>query len=180
MTSTKLSARDITHIGMFTALTATGAFITIPIGPVPITLQSLFVLLSGIILGSKKGMLSQVVYLLLGLMGLPIFAGFSGGLGQLVKPSAGFLFGFISAAYYTGKFSEKKGTTKNLSIAVITGTVVMYAIGIPYMYYVLNIILAKNLNIVQVLNMGMLLFIPGDAIKAVIAVFIGKKLKNRL
>lgn len=179
MTGTKLSAQDITHIGIFTALTATGAFITIPIGPVPITLQSLFVLLSGIILGPKKAVLSQVSYILLGLMGLPVFAGFSGGLGQLIKPSAGFLFGFVAAAYCTGRLSEK-GKTKNLYLAVLIGTLVMYSTGIPYMYYVLNIMLKKSLNILQVLNMGMLMFLPGDAIKAVMAVFVGEKIKNRL
>ena len=70
MTTMKLSTRDITQMGMFTALTAIGAFVSIPVGPVSITLQSFFVLLSGIILGSKKAMYSQIAYLLLGLTGL--------------------------------------------------------------------------------------------------------------
>jgi len=83
----KLSIREITQIGMFSALTAIGAFISVPIGPVPITLQSFFVILSGILLGSKNAMLSQVVYLILGLIGLPIFAGFTGGLQTIFKPS---------------------------------------------------------------------------------------------
>jgi biotin transport system substrate-specific component len=67
-----------------------------------------------------------------------------------------------------------------LTLAVITGTVVMYAIGIPYMYYVLNVMLAKNFSVMQILNMGMFMFIPGDVIKAVIAVLVGKKLKENL
>lgn len=180
MTTMKLSTRDITYIGMFAALTAIGAFITIPVGPVPITLQSFFVLLSGIILGSRKAMFSQIAYVMLGLVGLPIFSGFSGGFQHMLKPSFGFLIGAIAAAYCVGKITEKQNTAKNLSFAVFAGTVVLYAIGLPYMYYVLNIMLAKNLSIMQVLNMGMFMFIPGDTLKAIIAMFVGKKLKSRL
>jgi len=181
MTSMKLTTLDITQIGMFTALTAIGAFISIPVGPVPITLQSLFVLLSGIILGSRKAMLSQVAYVLLGLFGLPIFAGFTGGLQTMLKPSFGFLLGFILAAYIAGKITEyEKTSIKNITLAVFAATLVMYAVGLPYMYYVLNFILTKEFNIMQVLNMGMFMFIPGDTLKAVIAVFVGKKLKERL
>ncbi|MDW5299842.1 MAG: biotin transporter BioY [Sedimentibacter sp.] len=177
----KLSIRDITHIGIFTALTAIGAFISLPIGPVPITLQSFFILMSGIILGSKKAMLSQIVYLLLGLAGLPIFAGFSGGVQTIVKPSFGFLIGYIIAAYFVGKFLENKSkTTKNLSIAVVMGTLIIYAIGLPYMYYVLNLLLSSNFNIIKILKIGMLVFIPGDTLKAIIAVFIGRKLQGKL
>lgn len=177
----KLSIRDITHIGIFTALTAIGAFISLPIGPVPITLQSFFVLMSGIILGSKKAILSQIVYLLLGLAGLPILAGFSGGLQTIVKPSFGFLIGYIIAAYCVGKFLENKSkTTKNLSMAVAMGTLIIYAFGLPYMYYVLNIMLSSNFNIMKILKIGMLVFIPGDTLKAIIAVLIGMKLQDKL
>lgn len=181
MTSMKLTTLDITQIGLFTALTAIGAFISIPVGPVPITLQSLFVLLSGIILGSRKAMLSQVAYVLLGLFGLPIFAGFTGGLQTMLKPSFGFLLGFILAAYVAGKITEyEKTSIRNIVLAVFTATVVMYAVGLPYMYYVLNFILTKEFNILQVLNMGMFMFIPGDTLKAAMAVLVGKKLKERL
>jgi len=177
----KLSIRDITQIGLFAALTAVGAFISIPIGPAPITLQSLFVLLSGIILGSKKAMLSQVVYILLGLIGLPIFAGFSGGFQSVLKPSFGFLIGFIIAAYCIGKIIEKKSCTiKSMSIAVLIGSLIIYAIGLPYMYFILNFLLDKSLNITQIMKMGMLLFIPGDTLKAFIAVFVGSKLQGKL
>lgn len=180
MTTMKLTTRDITQIGIFTALTAIGAFISIPVGPVPITLQSFFVLLSGIILGSRKAMLSQVSYVLLGLFGLPIFSGFSGGFSHMLKPSFGFLIGYIAAAYISGKISEKNSSSKNLTLAVLAGTTVLYAVGLPYMYYVLNIMFTKDLNLMQILNIGMFMFIPGDTLKSVIAVIVGKKLKRRL
>ena len=178
MTTMKLSTKDITQMGMFTALTAIGAFVSIPVGPVSITLQSFFVLLSGIILGSKKAMYSQIAYLLLGLTGLPIFSDFTGGLQVVFRPSFGFLIGYTAVAYLVGKITEGKAkTTNSLIAAVFTGTVVLYIIGIPYMYYILNIMLGKNLSIMQVLNMGMFMFIPGDTIKAVLAVYLGKRIK---
>lgn len=167
-----LSIRDITYTGIFAALTAVGAFISIPIGPVPITLQSFFVILSGIILGSKKAVFSQITYLLLGLIGFPIFSGFSGGLQHVFKPSFGFIIGYIAAAYVVGKLAPI-----NLWAAVLTGTVVIYALGLPYMYYILNIMLKSNLSILRILQLGMLAFIPGDILKAVVTVFISKKLK---
>ena len=177
----KLSIKDITQVGIFAALTAIGAFISLPIGPVPISLQTFFVLLSGIILGSRKAMFSQIVYVILGLIGLPIFAGFSGGLQTIFKPSFGFIIGFIIAAYVVGKISERKSNSiKNMSIAVITGSLIMYVVGIPYMYYILNIILSKSLDIIQIMKIGMFMFIPGDIVKAIVVVLIGKKLQGKL
>ena len=172
------SVRDITQIGIFTALTAVGAFISIPIGPVPITLQSFFVLLSGIILGSKKAMFSQITYLLLGLIGFPIFSGFSGGLQHIFKPSFGFIIGYIAAAYVTGKLTEVNSLTyKNLLTAVFAGSVVIYAFGLPYMYYILNIMLNNNFSINRIFQLGMFAFIPGDVLKAVIIIFTANRLK---
>ena len=173
MTKVKLNTKDITEIGMFAALTAIGASISIPLGPVPITLQSLFVLLSGLVLGSRKAFFSQTAYVLL------VFAGFSGGIQSVTNPSFGFVIGFVASAFFAGKISEKQMySTKNSALSVLAGTLVIYAIGIPYMYYVLNIILAENLNIIQILSMGMFMFIPGDILKAVIAVIIWKKFRK--
>ena len=146
-----LRVRDMAQTGIFTALTAMGAFISIPIGPVPITLQSFFVLLSGFILGSKKAMYSQITYLLLGLIGFPIFAGFTGGLQSLFKPSFGFIIGYIAAAYAVGKLTEAKPASLiGLWTAVLTGTIIIYAFGLPYMYYVLNIMLNSNLSLFRI------------------------------
>ena len=174
------SVKDITQIGIFTALTAVGAFISIPIGPVPITLQSFFILLSGIILGSKKAMFSQITYLLLGLIGFPIFSGFSGGLQHIFKPSFGFIIGYVAAAYVTGKLTEKKTALQYLWAAVLTGTLIIYTFGLPYMYYILNIMLNSNLSIVKILQLGMFAFIPGDMLKAVIIVFFAQKISPLL
>lgn len=167
----KLSTREMTLVAMFTGLTAIGAFISIPVGPVPITLQTLFVILSGLILGPKLGALSQIVYIILGLVGVPIFAGFTGGFQTIMKPSFGFIIGFIFAAYIVGKIAhmEEKISIKNIWIASLVGTVVIYGFGLPYMYYMLNIVMAKGLSFVAIMKMGCLLFLPGDLAKFILA-----------
>lgn len=167
----KLTTKEMTLVAMFTGLTAVGAFISIPLGEVPITLQTLFVILSGLILGPKLGALSQIVYIVLGLVGVPIFAGFSGGIQAVMKPSFGFIIGFIFAAYIIGKIvhSGNEISTKNIWIASLVGTIVIYLFGLPYMYYILNIVMAKGLSFEAVIKMGCLLFLPGDFLKFVAA-----------
>lgn len=173
----KLSTKEMTLVAMFTGLTAIGAFISIPVGPVPITLQTLFVILSGLILGPKLGALSQIVYIILGLVGVPIFAGFTGGLQSIMKPSFGFVIGFVFAAYIVGKIAHKEATisTNNIWIASLVGTIVIYSFGLPYMYYMLNIVMAKGFSFIVVLRMGCLLFLPGDLAKFILASMVAIK-----
>lgn len=173
----KLTIREMTLVAMFAALTSIGAFISIPIGEVPITLQTLFVLLSGLILGPKLGALSQLIYLILGLIGLPIFAGFTGGLQSVTKPSFGFILGFMFSAYLAGKISHIKKETSaiNIWLGSLVATITTYLFGLPYMYYILNIVLGKGLSFSTVLNMGCLIFLPGDVLKLVVASLIAIK-----
>lgn len=164
-------------VGMFTGLTAMGAFISIPLGQVPITLQTLFVILSGLILGPKLGAFSQLVYIILGLIGIPIFANFTGGPQYIMMPSFGFIIGFVFTAYIVGKVAYgKEGFNHNrIWIASFAGTVVIYLFGLPYMYYILNIVMVKNLSFSTIINMGCLLFLPGDLIKLVVASLVAIK-----
>lgn len=174
----KISTKDITLTALFAALTAVGAIISIPIGPVPITLQILFTMLAGIILGARLGALSQLVYVILGLVGLPVFAGFTGGISTIMKPSFGYLIGFIAAAFVIGKISEKYGKQNFLAllVACIIGDAVIYLIGVPYMYLIIKYVLLANMSILKAVNIGLLIFIPGDLAKIVIAAFVGSKL----
>ena len=100
-----MKTRDLAMVGLFAALTAIGAWISIPIPPVPFTFQVLFVLLAGAVLGSARGGLSQIVYVLLGVIGLPVFAGGASGPGVLFGPTGGYIFGFIVAAFVVGALS---------------------------------------------------------------------------
>lgn len=176
----KLSTRDLIITALFTALTAVGGFISIPLGPVPLTLQTLFVVLSGLILGSKLGALSQITYVILGLIGVPIFSGGTGGLTTVVSPTFGFLVGFIVAAYVIGKLTEKSKSLSKIITSVLIGSFVIYLIGIPYFYFIFTNYLGKSINFYTALKYACIPFLPGDIIKAVIAIILAKQLMPRL
>ena len=174
----KISVKELALVSMFTALTAVGAMISIPLGEVPITLQTLFVILSGLILGPKLGPLSQIVYVTLGLVGVPIFAGFTGGLQSVMAPSFGFIISFIFVSYIVGLISHSgKGFSKfNIWLGAFIGTIAAYLIGLPYMYYILNMVMGKGLSFNMILHMGCILFLPGDFLKFIIASVIAMKI----
>jgi biotin transport system substrate-specific component len=135
-----LSARDISLVGMFTALMAIGANITsiapfLVVGGVPITLQTFFCVLAGALLGSRLGVLSMTVYACVGLIGVPVFARFSGGFGTIFSPTFGFILSFILAAYVTGKLIELKNSKTMFITASLIGMVINYAVGTNWMYY---------------------------------------------
>ena len=174
----KISTKEMTLVAMFTGLTAIGAGISIPLGDVPITMQTLFVILSGLILGGRLAALSQIIYITLGLIGIPIFANFTGGFQAVMKPSFGFIIGFIFAAYIVGRIahSERKISKKRIWIASIVGTGVIYLFGLPYMYYILNVVMAKGLSFGNVVNIGCILFLPGDILKLAVASLVAAKI----
>lgn len=161
----KLNTRDMILTSLFTALTAIGAFIKIPIPPVPVTLQLFFCCFAGFLLGSKLGMLSQLLYVIIGLCGIPIFTA-GGGPSYIFNPTFGYLIGFIIAAYVIGKISESKDniTIKDSIIAVNSGIAVIYAIGVPYLYIIMNFYLGKNFTFKQAILTGFLPFIVKDLI----------------
>ncbi|MGO1470066.1 MAG: biotin transporter BioY [Tissierella sp.] len=173
-----ISIKKMTLVSIFTSLTVMGTFISLPIGPVPITLQSLFVILSGIILGSKLGALSQIVYLSLGLIGLPIFSNFTGGPQAVMMPSFGFIIGFIFSSYIVGLITHSKDTLsrKRIILASLVGTITIYIFGLPYMYYILNIIMEQGLSFGNIFRIGALLFLPGDIAKLLVVSFVSIKL----
>lgn len=176
----KLSTRDLIITALFTSLTAVGAFISIPLGPVPVTLQTLFVVLSGIILGAKLGALSQITYVILGLIGVPVFAGGTGGLTSVVSPTFGFLLSFIVVAYVIGKITEKNKFLSNIIYSVVLGSFIIYLIGVPYFYFIFTNYLGKNIDFYAALKYACIPFIPGDIIKAILAIVLAKQLVPRL
>ncbi len=174
-------ARDAVFISLFAALTAVGAFIKIPIPHVPFTLQTLMVMFAGLLLGSRRGALSQVLYLTLGLMGLPIFAQ-GGGPAYILQPSFGFLIGFIAGAFTIGRVLEKKAdlTLTQTVFALVLGQGIIYLFGLSYLYLNLNFILKKPVSLSSVLTIGFLIFIPGDFVKTIIAAFLMPPIRRRL
>lgn len=161
-----MKVRDLVRVGFFTSLTIIGAMISIDLGTIPITMQTVCVLLSGLVLGPRLGTYSQISYLLLGLIGLPVFAGGRGGLQSLVSPSFGFILGFVIAAYVTGFIVERLGYSSfNIILSLIVGTVVIFLVGIAYMDFILNGYLNKDLNMMEILKIGLIPFIPGEILK---------------
>lgn len=173
----KIKTREMILVALFTALTAVGAFINIPIGPAPISLQFLVTALAAILLGSKLGALSQAVYVVLGLMGIPIFTG-GGGISYIFKPTFGYLIGFIVGCYIIGKLSEniKNKTFTKLFLSIMAGIIVIYLIGVPYMFLILKYVMGANITIAGAIKAGFLVFIPGDILKSILSAAIGVKL----
>lgn len=124
---------------MFVALTAIGANITsivpfLVIGGVPITLQTFFAILAGLVLGSRLGAFSMFVYMVLGLAGVPVFAQFSGGFGMILAPTFGFIVSFIFVAYVAGKIRELNSSLTSYIFAALLALVINYVIGTNWMY----------------------------------------------
>ena len=164
---------------LFAALTAVGAFIRVPIGPTSITLQFFFSALAGILLGVKWGVFSQVLYVGLGLLGFPIFT-MGGGLSYLVQPSFGFLLGLIPTAWVIGRLTEKENGHWRIALACLAGLAVLYLIGLPYMYLIMKLYLHKSITVWTAVKAGMLVYLPGDAIKIALTVLLYKPLRRAI
>ena len=171
--NTAPNLRKMVFASLFAAMTAVGAYIKIPIpiGPVPLTLQVLFVLLAGIMLKSKWGTISMLIYVLLGIVGLPVFAGGASGLGVLFGPTGGYLIGFVAAAFVVGFLAERKQTSNPLLNAVF----MTVGLGVIYLLGVAQLAIVAKLTIMQAIAAGMLPFLIGDFIKIIAGAYIASK-----
>lgn len=171
----KLKTLDLTLAAMFVALMAIGSNITsivpfLVIGGVPITLQTFFAILAGLILGSRLGAISMIVYTLVGLVGVPVFAQFSGGFSILLKPTFGFILSFILLAYISGKIIEKNKSLSSFIIAALVGLVINYVVGTNWMYFGYKFWAAAPAGFTYKMAWGwMVLPLPKDLILAVLA-----------
>jgi len=157
---------------LMAALTAVGAYIYVPIGPVPVVLTTLFVLLAGLLLGSRWGVASILLYLLVGAMGFPVFAGGRGGIAHFLGPTGGYLLGYAFASLITGFISEHARGLFGLEIlAAVLGTLVIYAFGVPWLKVVGQIPWSKAWMV------GALPFLPGDAIKGAVALGLARSVR---
>ena len=159
-----MKTRSLILTALFAALTAVGAFLKIPFPLSAITLQFFFTAMAGTLLGKKYGALSQAVYVLLGLVGVPIFA-LGGGFSYVFQPTFGFLLGLIPSAWVIGSLARRPRTFWRSVTAMLAGLAVLYAIGVPYMALIANAYLGKGLTFWQVLKNGMLIYLPGDMLK---------------
>lgn len=158
-------ATDILLIGAGAALTGVLAQVVIPLQPVPITGQTLAVILVGSTLGALRGALSMVLYLALGAVGLPWFSDASSGWGVVAGPTGGYIVGFIAAAALTGWLAQRTWDRRVLGafVSMTAGTLVTFAVGLPWLAASLG------LTLEQTLEAGLYPFLIGGAVKALLA-----------
>lgn len=178
MKNKTFSTQNIVLMAMFVALIAICSWISIPLGPVPFTLQTFGVFITAGVLGFKRGTISVVAYVLLGTIGVPVFAGFSGGIGSIVGPTGGYKIGFIFTAIIIGLVVDyvkiSKGFVKLLVVIVgmVIGDAVCFVIGtIQFMY-------VSDTNLATALSYCVIPFIIPDLVKIVIAAVVSDRLKN--
>lgn len=202
-----ISVKNMVLCSMFTALIAIGAFIQIPIPMMDyFTLQFFFVLMAGLVLGGKNGAISVITYLFIGLIGVPVFAA-GGGIGYVLRPSFGYLVGFVFSAYAVGTLTKKSSYEEDRNIgkdsinvnlferiyvaenrsknsffryflACFVGMVITYAIGIAYKYLMLNYYANTPATIWAIFLSGFPLDMPGDLVLCVLASAIRVKINR--
>ena len=171
-----MKTKDLTLMAMFIVLIIVGTFTRIPLPLCPINLQPFFVILSGLLLGGKKGAASVGGFVLLGLIGLPVFTN-GGGIGYVLQPTFGYMLGYCIGAFLAGCISS----TGNLSVlrftvAGLSGLVVVYAVGVAYFWCISRYYLKSDLGIQAMLVSCFLIPFPKDVVSCVLAAFLGKRL----
>ncbi|EPY2282349.1 biotin transporter BioY [Clostridium sporogenes] len=173
----KLEIRDMIYSALFATIIGVSSYITIPlpISPVPVTAQSLAVMLAGCVLTPIQAALSMVTFLLMGVIGIPVFSGGRAGIGIIVGKTGGYLIGFFIGAIIISLLVRKNKSLVNMIIACfIGGIVVVHILGSAWLGQVTSI------GIKKAFLLGSAPFIPGDLIKAVVAAFIGRKLSKSM
>jgi biotin transport system substrate-specific component len=160
-------ARTIAFSGAFIGLIAVGSWISVPFVPVPITLQTLFVLLAGTVM-HRSAVIPVTLYVILGALGLPVFHNGIAGIGVLLGPTGGYLVGFIPASLAAGLAYEHTRPALRIS-GLATATALIYIFGIGWL------VLSTGMGLLPAVIIGMLPFLPGDAVKAIAAYQIAER-----
>ena len=173
----KNKTKDWIMCSLFVALITVGAFIKIPVPVVPFTLQLLFTMMAGLLLGGKLGALSVCAYIFMGLLGLPVFAE-GGGLAYILKPSFGYIIGFAVASYVTGIIANQVSNPsyKRLIAANFTGLGIVYLFGMVYYYLMSNFYLGTPIGLWPLFLYCFILAVPGDIVLCVLGAFLGKRM----
>lgn len=146
--------------------------ITIPISPVPISLSTLTIYLASYILGSKYAAISTMLYVLLGIIGLPVFTGFTGGVAKVLGPTGGYIISYVFLAIIAGSVIEKNYNNKVICfLGMFLGTIVLYIVGSLWLAFVMRI------SFSAALFAGVIPFIPGDIVKMIVALFLGDRIR---
>ena len=164
-------AVDAALIAGGAVLVAALAQVEVPLWPVPVTGQTLGVVVVGAALGARRGAAALVAYLVAGLAGLPVFAGFTGSIAAVAKPSFGFIIGFVFAAFVAGWFAERAWDRRPVLafVGFAAASVIPFLFGVPYMAFILNTVLGAGLSVEAIIAAGVTPFIVGGIVKAALA-----------
>ena len=173
----RMRTQNMILCALFVALITVGAFLRVPVPVVPFTLQFLFTMLAGLLLGGKRGFLAVLVYLFMGLLGLPIFAE-GGGIAYLLKPSFGYLIGFAVASYVTGVIAYRTPTPgyRRLLAAALIGLGIVYLFGMVYYYLISDFYLGNPIGLWPLFLYCFVLAVPGDLVLCIVGAMLGKRL----
>lgn len=177
MTKTK----SLIYCSLFTALIAVGAFIRVPVPVCPFTLQYLFTMLAGLLLGPRLGTISVAAYMLLGLAGLPIFTG-GGGFWYIFQPTFGYIIGFCVGTFVTGTISARleNKTVPRLLAANLAGLAFVYAFGMVYYYIICNYVLGTGIGVWPLILYCFILAVPGDLFLSLVGAVAARRLEPAL
>lgn len=167
--------KALTLCGLFIALLAIGARLSIPLFGVPITMQTPVVLLCGLLLGKKFAPLTVGCYLALGLLGLPVFNQ-GGGIGYLVQPTFGYLVGFLACSFILGWFGEKQRP----ALGVILGLFLIYLLGSLWYYIIATLYLSQTLSVSALMTGCVLTTLPLDCVMAILSLILYQRLKRHI
>lgn len=171
--------RLLTLSALFTALTAVGAFFKIPFPLAAISLQFFFTAMAGVLLGASWGAVSQGVYVLLGLVGLPVFS-LGGGVSYVLQPTFGFVLGLIPAAWVIGRLTRRPVRFWPTFVAMLAGLGVVYVVGLAHLALITRVYLGQKNSLWELLRAGLLLYLPGDVVKLICAGLLCPVLSRRL
>ena len=179
-----MKTRRIIYISIFAILTAIGARIAVPLPLVPFTLQTMFCMLAGLLLGPRYGAASQAFYMFMGLIGVPVFTG-GGGLSSIFMPSFGYVVGFVACAWITGTITQKLSEsgriprTRDYLAASLAGVAGVYIFGLLHLYLIVNFWMPGNgMPLMKVLSIGFFSTIGGDIIKAFLSSVIAFRIRK--
>ncbi len=171
----RMSASTIALVALMTAVLCILGPLSIPIGPIPLSLATFVMYFSAVLLGWKKGTLSCVIYLLIGFVGLPVFSGFSAGPGKLLGPTGGYMIGYLFLVWISGWFVEKFPGKKGMYfLGMVTGTAVCYIIGTVWLSY------QAEMTFAAALMAGVVPFVIGDLLKILVAVGVALVVKKQV
>ena len=180
MEKKKFKTIDLVYIGLSAAIIAVCSWISIPIGAVPVTLQTMAVCLTAGLFGRKRGTLATLVYILIGAVGVPVFSGFKGGVGVLFGATGGYIIGFIFTALIVGIVSDKTGAKLwALIVSMVIGILVCYAFGTAWF----ALVFTKNgdpKSLGTILSLCVFPFLLPDAVKIILAALLTNRLKGKM